>query len=84
MLVNLPTIPALTAIKNFGIHIYWDRRSKYFVAEIPEIHSCAADGATQAQAIANLEETFAVLKEAYVEGRLDFPKPNSGMPISAL
>lgn len=75
-------MPDAPTIKDYDIHVYWDSRSEYFVAEIPEILTCAADGATQAEAVSNLEETFAVLKEAYVEERLALPRPNPDLPIS--
>jgi len=72
----------MNTIKDYSIHVYWDERAGYFVAEIPEIPTCAADGATQAAALANLAETFAVLKEAYVEEGLAIPSPNPSAPIS--
>jgi predicted RNase H-like HicB family nuclease len=71
-----------TTIKDYDVHVYWDSRAEYYVAEIPEIYSCAADGPTQSEAVSNLEETFAVLKEAYVEEKLNFPTPSPALPIS--
>jgi predicted RNase H-like HicB family nuclease len=75
-------MPDAPTIRDYDIHVYWDNRSEYFVAEIPEIPTCAADGATQAEAVSNLGETFAVLKEAYAEEKLAFPRPNPELPIS--
>ena len=72
----------MNTIKDYAVQVYWDERAGYFVAEIPEIPTCAADGATQAVALANLEETFAVLKEAYIEEGLGIPEPNPGQSIS--
>lgn len=75
-------MPDVTTIRDYDIHVYWDSRAEYFVAEIPEILTCAADGATQAEAISNLEETFAVLKESYAEDGLSIPGPKPELPIS--
>jgi predicted RNase H-like HicB family nuclease len=61
--------------KQYDIHVRWDSHAEYFVAEIQGICACAADGATRAEALANLEETFVVLKEAYSEYGLSFPDP---------
>jgi predicted RNase H-like HicB family nuclease len=72
----------MNTIKDYAVQVYWDERAGYFVAEIPEIPTCAADGATQAEAMANLEATFAVLKEAYTEEGLAVPEPSPGKSIS--
>ena len=69
-------------IKDYAINLYWDERAGYFVAEIPEIATCAADGSTQLEALANLQETFAVLKEAYQEEGMKMPLPSPELPFS--
>jgi len=63
-------------IKEYQVTIRWDERARYFIAEIPEIPTCAADGETHVEALSNLHQTFAVLKEAYVEEKLELPAPN--------
>ena len=69
-------------IKDYAVQIYWDDRAQYFVAEIPEIPTCAADGVTQIEAVANLEVTFAIMKEAYAESDLTLPAPSPGNQFS--
>jgi predicted RNase H-like HicB family nuclease len=71
-----------STIKDYAVQVYWDGRAGYFVAEIPEIPTCAADGSTQGEALANLEATFAVMKEAYQEEGLEMPGSSPQLPIS--
>ena len=35
--------------------IYWSDEDQSFVAEVPELHGCAADGATYQEAVANAQ-----------------------------
>jgi len=72
----------MNTIKDYAVQVYWDDRTEYFVAEIPDIPTCSADGATPAEALANLEQTFAVLKEAYHEEKLALPEPDTAPPLS--
>ena len=39
----------------YEIIIYWSQADEAFVAEVPELPSCAADGKTYKQALANAE-----------------------------
>ncbi len=39
----------------YEITIYWSEEDQAFIAEVPELAGCAADGATYQEALNNLE-----------------------------
>lgn len=39
----------------YEIILYWSQDDETFVAEVPELPGCAADGATYSEALANVE-----------------------------
>ncbi|HEY0023242.1 MAG TPA: type II toxin-antitoxin system HicB family antitoxin [Longimicrobium sp.] len=39
----------------YEVIIYWSDEDQAYVAEVPELPGCAADGATYAEAISNVE-----------------------------
>ncbi|MBA2124271.1 hypothetical protein B9J78_04980 [bacterium Unc6] len=51
----------------YEVIIYWSAEDKAFIAEVPELPGCAADGATYQEALANVEviikEWIATAKE---------------------
>jgi predicted RNase H-like HicB family nuclease len=65
----------------YEIIIYWSDEDQAFIAEVPELAGCAADGETQSEALRNVEvvmnewiETARSLNRAIPEpkGRLIF------------
>lgn len=40
----------------YEVIIYWSEDDQSFIAEVPELPGCAADGTTYAAAIANVED----------------------------
>lgn len=54
-------------MSKYEIIIYWSEDDKAFIAEVPELPGCAADGATYKEALANVEviikEWIATAKE---------------------
>lgn len=45
---------------HYEMIIYWSKEDRSFIAEVPELSGCMADGATYQEAIANVE---VVIKE---------------------
>ena len=43
----------------YGIILYWSSEDDAFIAEVPELSGCAADGATRQEALANVEVVIA-------------------------
>lgn len=39
----------------YEIVIYWSEEDEAFIAEVPELPSCAADGSTHVEALANVD-----------------------------
>lgn len=39
----------------YEIIMYWSQKDQAFIAEVPELPGCAADGSTYQQALANVE-----------------------------
>ena len=39
----------------YEIILYWSEEDQSFIAEVPELAGCAADGATRQEAVANAE-----------------------------
>ncbi len=59
----------------YEIIIYWSVEDESFVAEAPELPGCAADGATYAEAIANVEVIIDEWIETAKELGRDIPEP---------
>ena len=62
-------------MSKYEVIIYWSSEDKAFIAEVPELPGCAADGATKQAALKNVDlvikEWIATAKEM---GRL-IPEP---------
>jgi len=39
----------------YEVILYWSEQDQAFIAEVPELPGCAADGATYQEAVANVE-----------------------------
>ncbi len=58
----------------YEIIIYWSQEDQAFIAEVPELPGCAADGKTYQEALANVE----VIIREWIE-----PAKELGRPIPA-
>ena len=67
----------MSAEHRYEIVIYWSEPDQAFVAEVPELAGCMADGTTQGDALRNVETAINEwLETANALGR-EIPKPKS-------
>jgi predicted RNase H-like HicB family nuclease len=59
----------------YEILIYWSDDDHAFIAEAPELAGCAADGASYAQALANLDVVISEWIETAIELGRPIPQP---------
>ena len=59
----------------YEIIIYWSEPDQAFVAEVPELPGCAADGVSYREALANAEVVIAEWVETARELGREIPKP---------
>ena len=45
----------MTESTNYEIILYWSQEDQAFIAEVPELAGCAADGATYQEALSNVQ-----------------------------
>ena len=59
----------------YEIIIYWSAEDNAFVAEVPELPGCAADGSTYQQALSNAEVVIGEWLETAKELERPIPQP---------
>jgi predicted RNase H-like HicB family nuclease len=57
------------------IILYWSDEDESFIAEVPELAGCAADGPTRQEALANVEVVIAEWIETAKELGRPIPEP---------
>ena len=55
----------------YEVIIYWSEEDRAFIAEVPELPGCAADGLTHREALANVELIIA----EWIETAKDLGRP---------
>ena len=59
----------------YEVILYWSGEDDAFIAEVPELAGCAADGATRQEALANVEVVIAEWLETARELGRFIPEP---------
>ena len=59
----------------YEVIIYWSAEDNAFIAEVPELPSCMADGATYREALANVEQIAQEWLETARELGRKIPEP---------
>ncbi len=62
-------------MSKYEIIIYWSKEDKCFIAEVPELAGCMADGKTYQQALANAEVIIDEWIETAKQLKREVPKP---------
>ena len=58
-------------MSKYEVIIYWSKDDQAFIAEVPELLGCAADGATYQEALANVETII----QEWIETAKDLGRP---------
>jgi predicted RNase H-like HicB family nuclease len=58
-------------MNRYEVIIYWSDEDQAFIAEVPELPGCAADGATHQEALANVE----VVVQEWIETAKELGRP---------
>ncbi len=59
----------------YEIILYWSDEDEAFIAEVPELAGCAADGVTRQEALSNAELVIAEWLETALELGRPIPEP---------
>jgi predicted RNase H-like HicB family nuclease len=55
----------------YEVIIYWSDEDEAFIAEVPELPGCVADGTTYQEALANVE----IIVQEWIETAKEFNRP---------
>ena len=59
----------------YEVSLYWSAEDGAFIAEVPELSGCAADGATRQEALTNVETVIDEWLETARELKRPIPEP---------
>lgn len=66
----------------YEVIIYWSAEDEAFIAEVPELAGCAADGATYIDALANVEVVIREWVETASELGRPIPEPRGRLAFA--
>ncbi|HME11594.1 MAG TPA: type II toxin-antitoxin system HicB family antitoxin [Candidatus Acidoferrum sp.] len=66
----------------YEIIIYWSQADKAFIAEVPELPGCSADGKTHKEALANVEAIIQEWIETATELGRPIPEPRGRLAFA--
>jgi predicted RNase H-like HicB family nuclease len=66
----------------YEVIIYWSQTDEAFIAEVPELAGCAADGATYQEALANVEVVIQEWIETAKEIGRPIPQPKGRLTFA--
>ncbi len=69
-------------MSKYEIIIYWSEEDKAFIAEVPELPGCAADGPTYRGALTNVEVVIQEWIETAKELGRPIPKPKGRLAFA--
>ncbi len=69
-------------MSKYEIIIYWSEEDSAFIAEVPELPGCAADGATHKEALENVEVIIQEWIETAKELGRTIPKPKGRLAFA--
>ena len=69
-------------MSKYEVIIYWSKDDQSFIAEVPELAGCAADGATYQEALANVETIIREWIETAKELGRPIPEPKGRLAFA--
>lgn len=69
-------------MSKYEVIIYWSKDDQAFIAEVPELAGCAADGATYQEALANVEIVIREWIETARELGRPIPEPKGRLAFA--
>jgi predicted RNase H-like HicB family nuclease len=69
-------------VTKYEIILYWSQEDQAFIAAVPELAGCAADGLTRQEALANAEIVIAEWLETARELGRPIPEPKGRLLFS--